>query len=218
MNKGMQLVKKLLLISVGLLLAFCTPKNDQELKPLFEAVIPAYLLAGENIVWVIEESDTASNRTMFGMEICSAEFFQRSLFGENRMTFDGREAKISIWDCLSTCLSEPKAFRFIEEHFPEGIELVSQNRLDSLQKVVDSKVLGDSVRREAFREIQGKSIYRFSKPVFFGGGNFALLYYSNASVNEGYLVFEKKEKTWVKVHQQVYQDFENDFVVPEFIF
>lgn len=195
----------------------CTLKTNQELKPLFEAVIPAYLLAGENIVWVMAESDTVSNRTMFGMEICSAEFFQRSLLGKNRMIFDGSEAKMSIWDCLSTCLSEPKAFRFTEEHFPEGVEIVSKSHLDSLKAVVDSKELVDSVRREAFREIQGKSIYRFSKPVFFGGGNFALLYYSNASVDEGYLVFEKKGESWEQVHQQVYLDFENDFVVPEFI-
>jgi hypothetical protein len=195
----------------------CTPKTNQELKPLFEALIPDYLLKGGNTVWVIAESDSVSNRTMFGMDICSAEFFKRSFLGKNRMIFDGREAKMTIWDCISTCLSEPKAFRFTKEHFPEGVELVSQSHLDSLQKVVDNKMLGDSVRREAFRAIKSKSIYRFSKPIFFGDGNFALVNYSKASVNAGYLVFEKKEKTWVQVHQQVYLDFENDFVVPEFI-
>lgn len=199
-----------------LLLGSCRQKENAEIRPLFEALIPSYLLEGGDTVWVIAESDTASNRTMFGMEICSAEFFKRSLLGKNRMIFEGREAKMTIWDCLSTCLSEPKAFRFTEEHFPEGVELVSQSHLDCLQKVVDSKVLPDSLRRDAYRLIKGKSIYRFSKPVFFGGGNFALMYYSNASVNEGYLVLEKKGESWEQVHKQVYLDFENDFNVPEF--
>ena len=164
-----------LLFSLGLA---CSPKADQELKPLFEAVIPAYLLKGGNTVWVIAESDSASNRTMFGMEICSAEFFKRSLLGKNRMIFDGREAKMTIWDCISTCLSEPKVFRFTDEHFPEGVELISQSQLDSLQAVLDSKELVDSLRSDAWNKLHFQTDFRFSKPVFFGGGNYALVYYT----------------------------------------
>ncbi|MBC6367261.1 hypothetical protein [Algoriphagus sp. AK58] len=203
----------LLVLFLGLA---CTSEKNQEMKSLFHSVLPSVLPEGSSI-WVIAESDSASNRTMFGMDICSTEFFQRSLLGKNRMIFDGREAKMTIWDCISTCLNESKSFRFTEEHFPEGVELVSQDYLDSLQKVVDNKMLGDSIRRDAFRMINSKVIYRFSKPFFFGNGNFALINYSKFSVNEGYLVIEKKDKIWVQVHQQVYKDFENEFIVPEFI-
>ena len=185
----------------------CTPKTDQELKPLFEALIPDYLLKGENTVWVITESDSVSNRTMFGMEICSVEFFQRSLMGKNRMIFDGREAKMTIWDCISSCLSEPKAFRFTEEHFPEGVELVSQSQLDSLQAVVDSKELVDSLRSDAWNKLHFQMDFRFSKPVFFGGGNYALVYYTFFSENSGYVVMEKKSGKWEEVSREIYMDF-----------
>ncbi|MCU0402618.1 MAG: hypothetical protein MUE75_16700 [Algoriphagus sp.] len=185
----------------------CTPKTDQELKPLFEALIPDYLLKGENTVWVITESDSVSNRTMFGMEICSVEFFQRSLMGKNRMIFDGREAKMTIWDCISSCLSEPKAFRFTEEHFPEGVELVSQSQLDSLQAVVDSKELVDSLRSDAWNKLHFQMDFRFSKPVFFGGGNYALVYYTFFSENSGYVVMEKKSGKWEEVFREIYMDF-----------
>lgn len=185
----------------------CTPKTDQELKPLFEALIPDYLLKGENTVWVITESDSVSNRTMFGMEICSVEFFQRSLMGKNRMIFDGREAKMTIWDCISSCLSEPKAFRFTEEHFPEGVELVSQSQLDSLQAVVDSKELVDSLRSDAWNKLHFQMDFRFSKPVFFGGGNYALVYYTFFSENSGYVVMEKKSGKWEEVFREIYSHF-----------
>ena|GEM_PF-5049443 len=185
----------------------CTPKTDQELKPLFEALIPDYLLKGENTVWVITESDSVSNRTMFGMEICSVEFFQRSLMGKNRMIFDGREAKMTIWDCISSCLSEPKAFRFTEEHFPEGVELVSQSQLDSLQAVVDSKELVDSLRSDAWNKLHFQMDFRFSKPVFFGGGNYALVYYTFFSENSGYVVKEKKSGKWEEVFREIYSHF-----------
>jgi hypothetical protein len=193
-----------LLFSLGLA---CTPKTNQELKPLFEAFIPDYLLKGENIVWVIAESDSASNRTMFGMEICSAEFFKRSLLGKNRMIFNGREAKMTIWDCISTCLSEPKEFRFTKEHFPEGVELVSQSQLDSLQAVVDSKELVDSLRSDAWNKLHFQTDFRFSKPVFFGGGNYALVYYTFFSENSGYVVMEKKSGKWEEVFREIYMDF-----------
>lgn len=182
----------------------CAPKTDQQLKTLFEAVIPAYLLEGGNTVWVIAESDTASNRTMFGMDICSVEFFQRSLLGKNRMIFDGREAKMTIWDCISTCLSETKSFRFTEEHFPEGVELVSQDYLDSLQKVVDSKAVVDSLKSDAWSKLHFQTDFRFSKPVFFGEGNFALLYYTFFSENSGYLVMEKKSGKWEEIFREIY--------------
>lgn len=185
----------------------CTPKTNQELKPLFEAFIPDYLLKGENTVWVITESDSVSNRTMFGMEICSVEFFQRSLMGKNRMIFDGREAKMTIWDCISSCLSEPKAFRFTEEHFPEGVELVSQSQLDSLQAVVDSKELVDSLRSDAWNKLHFQMDFRFSKPVFFGGGNYALVYYTFFSENSGYVVMEKKSGKWEEVFREIYSHF-----------
>ncbi|WP_187176112.1 hypothetical protein [Algoriphagus sp. AK58] len=182
----------------------CTPKTDQQLKPLFEALIPAYLLEGGNTVWVIAESDSASNRTMFGMDICSAEFLQRGLVGKNRMIFDGREAKMTIWDCISTCLNESKAFRFTEEHFPEGVELISQSHLDSLQALVDSKVVVDSLKSEAMNKLHFQTRFRFSKPLFFGGGNFALLYYTFFSDNSGYVVMEKKSGKWEEVFREIY--------------
>lgn len=205
---------------IGILLALflglaCTSEKNQEMKSLFHSVLPSVLPEG-NTIWVIAESDTASNRTMFGMEICSAEFFQRSLLGKNRMIFDGREAKMTIWDCFSTCLNESKAFRFTEEHFPEGVELIAQSHLDSLQAILDSKAFADSLRRDIYRLMDSREIYKFSKPIFFGGGDFALIHYSKVSVDEGYLVFEKRDSAWVQVHRQVYKDFENEFIVPEF--
>lgn len=72
------------------------------------------------------------------------------------MIFDGREAKMTIWDCISTCLNESKSFRFTEEHFPEGVELVSQSHLDSLQALVDSKVVVDSLKSEAMNKLHFK--------------------------------------------------------------
>lgn len=203
----MSFVKRLFLFIVGLLFSFCSPEKDQELKPLFESVIPDYLLMEGNIVCVIAESDTASNRTMFGMEICSAEFFQRSLLGKNRMIFDGREAKMTIWDCISTCMSEPKSFRFTEEHFPEGVELVSESHLDSLQALVDSKVVVDSLKSEAMNKLHFQTWFRFSKPVFFGKGNFALLYYTQFKENSGYLVMERKSGKWEEVFREIYTHF-----------
>jgi hypothetical protein len=185
----------------------CTPKTNQELKPLFEALIPDYLLRGGKTVWVIAESDSASNRTMFGMEICSAAFFKRSLLGKNRMTFDGREAKMTIWDCLSTCLSEPKVFRFTEEQFPEGVQLVSQSHLDSLQAVVDSKEILDSLKSDVMSKLHFQTRFRFSKPVFFGGENYALVYYTQFSENSGYLVMEKKLGKWEEVFREIYIHF-----------
>ena len=132
------------------------------------------------------------------------------------MIFDSREAKLTIWDCISTCLSETKSFRFNEEHFPEGVELVSQSHLDSLQAILDSKAFADSLRRDIYRLMDSREIYKFSKPIFFGGGDFAFIQYSKVSVDEGYLVFEKRDSAWVQVHRQVYKDFENEFIIPEF--
>lgn len=123
---------------------------------------------------------------------------------------------MTIWDCISTCLNESKSFRFTEEHFPEGVELISQSHLDSLQAILDSKTFADSLRRDVYRLMKSSHIYKFSKPIFFGDGDFALIHYSKVSVDEGYLVFEKKEGAWVQVHRQVYKDFENEFIIPEF--
>lgn len=203
----MSLVKKFLLFIVGLFFSFCSPVKNKELKPLFEALIPAYLLESGNTVWVIAESDTASNRTMFGMDICSAEFLQRSLVGKNRMIFDGREAKMTIWDCISTCLNESKSFRFTEEHFPEGVELVSQSHLDSLQALVDSKVVVDSLKSEAMNKLYFQTMFRFSKPVFFGERNFALLYYTQFKENSGYVVLERKSGKWEEVFREIFIHF-----------
>jgi len=127
--------------------------------------------------------------------------------GKNRMIFDGREAKMTIWDCISSCLSEPKAFRFTEEHFPEGVELVSQSQLDSLQAVVDSKELVDSLRSDAWNKLHFQMDFRFSKPVFFGGGNYALVYYTFFSENSGYVVKEKKSGKWEEVFREIYSHF-----------
>ena len=188
----------------------CVPKTEQDLKPLFEAVLLADL-AKEQPVWVIAESDSAANRKMFGIEICSAEFFRRSLQGKNRMVLGDREAKMTIWDCVSTCLTESKAYRFALEDFPVGVKVISQQYYDSLVSVTDFLETSDSPSISAYRMISEKGIYKFSKPIFFGGGDFAFLNYSNSAVDAGYLVFEKNGNTWKKVYQQVYLDFENAF-------
>ena len=188
----------------------CVPKTEQDLKPLFEAVLLSDL-AKEQPVWVIAESDSASNRKMFGIEICSAEFFRRSLQGKNRMVFGNREAKMTIWDCAGTCLTESKAYRFTLEDFPKGVEFISQQYYDSLVSVTNFLETSDSPRFSAYLMISEKGIYKFSKPIFFGGGDFAFLNYSNSAKNAGYLVFEKSGNTWKKVYQQVYLDFENAF-------
>lgn len=189
----------------------CAPRTGHDLKPLFEAVLLSDL-AKERPVWVIAESDSAANRKMFGMEICSVEFFKRSLQGKNRMVFGNREAKMTIWDCAGTCLMESKAYRFTPEDFPEGVEFISQQYYDSLVvSVTNFLETSDSPSFSAYRMISEKGIYKFSKPIFFGGGNFVLLNYSISAKNAGYLVFEKSGNTWKKVYQQVYLDFENAF-------
>jgi hypothetical protein len=114
---------------------------------------------------------------------------------------------MSIWDCLSTCLSESKAFRFTEENFPEGVELVSQSHLDSLQEVVNSKEVVDSLKSDAMGKLHFQTRFRFSKPVFFGGGNYALVYYTQFSENSGYLVMEKKSGKWEEVFREIYTHF-----------
>jgi hypothetical protein len=207
----MHVVKKLILISLGFSFSFCSHKNGEDLKPLFEAVLLSDL-AKEHPVWVIAESDSAANRKMFGIEICSPEFFRRSLQGKNRMVFGNREAKMTIWDCASTCLTESKAYRFTPEDFPEGVEFITQQYYDSLVvSVTNFLETSDSPSISAYRMISEKGIYKFSKPIFFGGGDFAFLNYSNSAKNAGYLVFEKSRNTWKKVYQQVYLDFENAF-------
>jgi hypothetical protein len=188
----------------------CAPRTGHDLKPLFEAVLLSDL-AKRQPVWVIAESDSAANRKMFGIEICSAEFFRRSLQGKNRMVFGNLDAKMTIWDCVSTCLTESKAYRFAPEDFPEGVKFISQQYYDSLVSVTNFLETSDSPSFSAYRMISEKGIYKFSKPIFFGGGNFVLLNYSNSAKNAGYLVFEKSGNTWKKVYQQVYLDFENAF-------
>jgi hypothetical protein len=148
---------------------------------------------------------------MFEMEICSAKFFRRSLQGKNRMVLGDREAKMTVWDCAGTCLTEGKAYRFTPEDFPAGVEFISQQYYDSLVSVTNFLETSDSPSISAYRMISEKGIYKFSKPIFFGGGDFAFLNYSNSAVDAGYLVFEKNGNTWKKVHQQVYLDFENAF-------
>jgi hypothetical protein len=206
----MHVVKKIILISLGFSFSFCSQKNGEDLKPLFEAVLLSEL-AKEHPVWVIAESDSAANRKMFGMEICSAKFFRRSLQGKNRMVLGDREAKMTVWDCAGTCLTEGKAYRFTPEDFPAGVEFISQQYYDSLVSVTNFLETSDSPSISANRMISEKGIYKFSKPIFFGGGDFAFLNYSNSAVDAGYLVFEKNGNTWKKVHQQVYLDFENAF-------
>lgn len=206
----MRLVIKLFAFLVGLVFSFCSQKNGEDLKSLFEAVLLSDL-AKERPVWVIAESDSAANRKMFGMEICSVEFFKRSLQGKNRMVFGNREAKMTIWDCAGTCLTESKVYRFTPEDFPEGVEFISQQYYDSLVSVTDFLETSDSPRFSAYVMISEKGIYKFSKPIFFGSGDFAFLNYSNSAKNAGYLVFEKSGNTWKKVYQQVYLDFENAF-------
>lgn len=120
------------------------------------------------------------------------------------MIFDGREAKMTIWDCISTCLNETKSFRFTEEHFPEGVDLVSQGYLDSLQALVDSKVVVDSLKSEALNKLHFQTRFRFSKPVFFGGGNFAVVNYTQFSENSGYIMMEKKSGKWEEVFREIY--------------
>ncbi|MCM0060513.1 MAG: hypothetical protein NBV57_06620, partial [Algoriphagus sp.] len=165
----------------------CAPRTGHDLKPLFEAVLLSDL-AKERPVWVIAESDSAANRKMFGMEICSAEFFRRSLQGKNRMVLGDREAKLTIWDCAGTCLMESKVYRFTPEDFPEGVEFISQRYYDSLVSVTNFLETSDSPRFPAYLMISEKGIYKFSKPIFFGGGDFAFLNYSNSAKNAGYLV------------------------------
>ncbi len=188
----------------------CVPKTEQDLKPLFEALLQSDLAKGHP-VWVIAESDSAANRKMFGMEICSAKFLRRSLQGKNRMVLGDRDAKMTVWDCAGTCMTESKAYRFTPEDFPVGVEFISQQYYDSLVSVTDFLETSDSPSISAYRMISEKGIYKFSKPIFFGGGDFAFLNYSNSAVDAGYLVFEKNGNTWKKVHQQVYLDFENAF-------
>lgn len=202
----MRIVIKLFAFLVGLVFSFCSQKNGDDLKPLFEAILLSDL-AKEKPVWVIAESDAAANRTMFGIEICSWEFFRRSFQGKNRMDFGNREAKMTIWDCAGTCLTESKAYRFTPEDFPEGVEFISQSYLDSLKAVVDSKGIVDSLKSDALSKLHFQTRFRFSKPIFFGGGDYALLYYTQFTENSGYVVMERKSGKWEEVFREIYTHF-----------